>query len=62
MGCSQGSELKSPRRIKSSYFDEIRSIFLPISSRSLLIRFSFGLSEQYNNDFFSLHLIQQKML
>ena len=51
MGYPQGSELKSPRRIKLSYFDESRSRFLPISSRCLLIRFLFGLYEQHN-DFF----------
>ena len=54
MGCSQGSELKSPRRMKLSYFDESRSRFLPISSRCLLIRFLFGLYEQHNNDFLFL--------
>ena len=48
MGCSQGSELKSPRRMKLSYFDESRSRSLPILSRCLLIRVLFGLYEQHN--------------
>ena len=53
MHCSQGSELKSPRRMKLAYFGKSRrSRFLPISSRCLLIRFLFGLYEQHNNDFF----------
>ena len=33
MGCSLGSELKSPNKMKFSYFDENRSLFLAISAR-----------------------------
>ena len=54
MGCSQGSELRSPRKMKLSYFDESRSRFPPILSTCLLTRFLFGLYEQHNNDFLFL--------
>ena len=62
MGCLQVSELKSPRRIKLSYFDESKSRFLSMLSRCLLITFLFGLYEQHNNILFPLYLTQHKML
>ena len=61
MGHSQSSKLKSPRRRKLSYFDENRSRFLPISSRCLLIRFLFGLSQSVKTSRWSLNFPSKMM-